>query len=83
MKKKGDAHATLYIFFNRDGVSPKMVMDGSNEEKIGSFRKKYQEADFHINKTEPYFSWKLQAEGTIRELKKGAYSKMVRTVATK
>ena len=28
MKNKGDAHETLPLFFKRDGVPPKMVMDG-------------------------------------------------------
>ena len=28
MKGKGDAYETMYLFFNRDGVPPKMVMDG-------------------------------------------------------
>ena len=28
MKKKGGAHETLSLFFKRDGVPPKMVMDG-------------------------------------------------------
>ena len=34
-------------------------------------------------KTEPFPPWQLQAEGTIRELKKGTGSKMVRAVAPK
>ena len=29
MKRKEDAHETLSLLFKRDGVPPKMVMDGS------------------------------------------------------
>ena len=29
MKRKGDAHETMFLFFMRDGMPPKMVMDGS------------------------------------------------------
>ena len=71
MKSKGDAHETLSLFFNRYSVPPKMVMDGSMEQTIGPFKKKWQEVDCHIKQTEPYSPWKLQDEGTIRELKKG------------
>ena len=39
MKKKGDAHETLSLFFKRDGIPPKMVMDGSKDHTIGLFRK--------------------------------------------
>ena len=47
------------------------------------FRNKCQDADCHINQTEPYSPWKFQAEGNIRYLKKGAGSKMVRSDTTK
>ena len=30
MKKKGDVHETLSLFFKRYGVTHKTVMDGSN-----------------------------------------------------
>ena len=50
-KRKGDEHETLYLFFKRDGVPHKMVMDGSKEKTLGSFRKKCQGADFHIKQT--------------------------------
>ena len=45
MKRKVDAHETLSLLFNRYGVPPKMVMDGSKEQTLGSFRKECQEAD--------------------------------------
>ena len=40
MKNKGDVHETLSLLFKRDGVPPMMVMDGSKEQKLGSFRRK-------------------------------------------
>ena len=42
MKKKVDNHETFSLLFNRDGVLPKMFMDGSKEQTLGSFRKKRQ-----------------------------------------
>ena len=72
MKRKGDSHESLSLFFNRDGVPPKMVMYGSKEQTLGSFRKKCQEADVNINQIYTYYPWKLQAEGGIRYLKEGA-----------
>ena len=56
----------------------KMVMYGLTDKILGSSWKKCQEADFHIKHTEPYYPWKLQAQGTIRDMKKGADRKMVR-----
>ena len=83
MNRKGGPHETLYLFFERDYVTPKMVMGRSKEQTLGSFKIKFQEAYFHINHTEPYSPWQLQAEGTIKELKKGAGRKMVWAGATK
>ena len=77
MKKKGYSHETLSPFFKRDGRLPNMVMDGPKEQTIGLFKKKRQEANFHIKHTDTYSQWKFQADGTIRQLKRGAVSKMV------
>ena len=71
-------------YYSREMVCHlKMVMDGSKEQTLGLFRKKFQETDFHIKQTDPYSSWKLQAEETIRELKRCAGRKMVRAGAPK
>ncbi len=32
MKKKSNAHKTLSLVFQRDGVPPQMIMDGSKEQ---------------------------------------------------
>ena len=55
IEKKGDAHGKLPLFFNIDGVTTKMVMYGLKEKTLGSFRKKRQEEDCHINKMEPHY----------------------------
>ena len=83
MKKKGDAHETLSLFFNRDGVPPNMVMDVSKYQTLGYFSNKCQEAYCHMNDTDPYSPCKLQAEGTIGEMKKGSGSNMVLSDAPK
>ena len=49
-----------------------MVMDRSKEQTFESFRKKFYQADLHIKQTETYCPWQIQAEGNIRDLKKGA-----------
>ena len=40
MKNEEDKNETLSLLFKRDGVPPKMAMDGSQEQALGSFRKK-------------------------------------------
>ena len=82
-KKKGDAHETLYLFVNRDGVLPNMVMDKSKDQTLGFFRKKSQEAYYHINQIEPYYPWQLQAKRNIMNLEKGSGRKIVRAGAPK
>ncbi len=37
MKRKGDAHETLSLVFQRDGVPPIMVTDDSKEQTKGEF----------------------------------------------
>ncbi len=59
MKCKGDAHKTLSLVFQRDGVPPTMVTDDSKEQTKGEFRCKLMEADCHPRVTEPYSPWQL------------------------
>ncbi len=40
MKTKGEAHEALSLMFQREGVPPLMVMDGSKEQTLGKFRQK-------------------------------------------
>ena len=57
MATKGQAHETCSLLFQRDGVPPKMIMDGSKEQTLGKMVKKCKEADCHPVKTEPYSPW--------------------------
>ena len=49
---KSQAHETLSTLVHRDGVPPKMMIDGSKEQGLGRFRKNCQEADCHLVSTE-------------------------------
>ena len=46
--KRGGAHEACSLLFQKDGVSPKMVLDGSKEQTKGKFAKKCREADYHV-----------------------------------
>ncbi len=79
MTRKGEAHETLSLLFHCDGVPLTMVLDGSNEQTKGDFKKKLREADCHARQTEPYSPWQQAAEGCICELKRGVSRKMIKT----
>ena len=83
MKRKGDAHETLSLVFQCDGVPPTMVTNDSKEQTKGEFRQKLKEADCHPRVTEPYSPWQQAAEGCIRELKRGSSRKMTKTRSPK
>jgi hypothetical protein len=77
--RKGEAHETLSLLFHRDGVPPTMVLDGSNEQTKGDFKRKLREADCHARQTVPFSPWQQAAEGCICELKRGVSRKMIKT----
>ena len=79
VKRKSDVHEGLSLLIRRDGVPPKIIVDGSKEQTKGVFAKKMREADCWLKQTEPYSQWQNAAEGVIRELKRGAGRKMVKT----
>jgi hypothetical protein len=83
MKCKGDAHETLSLVFQHDGVPPTMVTNDSKEQTKGEFRRKLKEADCHPQVTEPYSPWQQAAEGCICELKRGSSRKMIKTKSPK
>ena len=72
MAKKGDAHEDLYMLFQRYGVPPKIIVDGSKDQTLGNFKRKVAEAGFHLRQTEPEFLWQMAAEGIILDLKRGS-----------
>jgi hypothetical protein len=73
----------LSLMFKRDGVPPKMIIDGSKEQVKGVFRHKLKEVNCHMHVTEPYSPWQQAAKGCIRKLKHGVSCKMIRTSAPK
>jgi len=83
MQQKGEAHNTLSLLFQRDGVPPTMIVDNSKEQTQGDFRRKLHEADCHLKQTEPYSPWMQACEGCIRELKRGSSRQMIRTGSPK
>jgi hypothetical protein len=83
MKKKSNAHKSLSLFFQRDGVHTKIIMNEFKEQTMGRFCKKCQDVNCHIKQTELYSPWQNAAENAIQELKKAAGQKMVRAGAPK
>jgi hypothetical protein len=83
MKRKGNAHVTLSLIFQHDGVPPTMFTDDSKEQTKGEFQRKLKEADCHSRVTEPYSPWQPAAEGCIHELKRGSSRKMSKTRSPK
>ena len=77
--KKSDAHETLSLLFAQEGVPSTLVMDGTREQVMGKFVQKARQADCHVKQTELYSPWQNAAEGTLRELKKSAGQKMIKT----
>ena len=83
MKRKGEVHEALSLFFQRTGVPDRLVVDGSTEQVQGPFKRKCLEAGCHLKQTEPYSPWQNAAEGSIRELKRGAGQKMTKSGSPK
>ena len=46
--KKGYAHEALSLLFQRDGVPPKMIVDGLKEQTLGDFKRKVEEDGCHL-----------------------------------
>ncbi len=62
MQHKSDAHEALSLLFQRDGVPPACIVDGSLEQVKGEFRRKLKEASCRLKQTEPYSPWQNAAE---------------------
>jgi hypothetical protein len=71
MTRKGEAHKTLSLLFNCDGVPPTMIFDGLKEQCQVKFKCKLCKADCHVRQTKSYSPWQQAAEGCIRELQWG------------
>jgi hypothetical protein len=77
LKKEKEAHDALSLLFQRDGVHNVMVMDGSNSQVEGEFRRKLCDAGYHIKQTEPHTQSSNMGEGAVCELKKGVGQPMI------
>ena len=53
MKRKGEAHEALSLLFAREGVPPKLIIDGAKEMKLGEFARKCKEMSCYLRSTEP------------------------------
>ena len=63
MDKKGGAHEAISMLFQRYGVPPNIIVDGSKEETLGFFKRKVAEAGCHLRHTEPESPWQMAAKG--------------------
>ena len=70
VQKKSDCHETLSVLFNRDGVPPALIMDGSKEQTLGNFARKLRKADCTKRQIEPHLAWSNACDLNIRELKR-------------
>ena len=78
MAVKGDAHETLSLMFQRDGVLPRIAADNSKEQSLGKFAAKCREADCHLVNTLSYSPWMQAAEGCIMQSKQGSSRMMLK-----
>ena len=83
MKDERFAHEALSLLFQRYGVPPTMIMDGSREQISGEFKRKLKEASCELRHIKPYSPWKNAAEGAIRELKREAGQEMLKVNSPK
>jgi hypothetical protein len=70
MKKEKEAHEALSLIFHRDGVPNVMVMDDTNAQVEGEFRRKLRDVGCHIKQTESYTASSNMGAGGVQELKK-------------
>ena len=83
MKRKYEAHEELSLMFQRDGVLPQIIFDGSKEQVGGDFARKCKEDGCYLKQTQTYFPWYNEGEGGIKELKRGAGRKMLKAGSPK
>ena len=83
IKKKSEAHEGLSLLFQRDGVPPKLILDGAKEQICGIFKKKCNEVQVHVRQIEPHTPHSNAAETSIKELKNGVARKMFQSKCPK
>ena len=72
MKAKGNTHEALLFLLQCTGVPYHLIVDGSKEKVLGSFKKKCSEEVCCLKQTEPYSTCQNATEGTTRDLKGGS-----------
>ena len=83
MVSRSEANETLLLLIVRDGVPPTFICDNAKEMIQGKFSQKLKEAACHLKQLEPYTPWSNAAEREIKELKKGAGCKVLKSRAPK
>ena len=76
MATKSDAHDTLSLLFQRNGVPNQLIVDSAKELRKEESGQKCREAFCYLKGTEPYSPWQNAAERENKELKKDAGRKM-------
>ena len=69
--------------FVRDGVPPSCICNNAKKMTQGKFSQKLKEASCHLKQLEPYTPWSNAAGREIKELKKGASRKLLKSRAPK
>ena len=83
MASRSEAHETLSLLFVWNGVPPTCICDNARELVQGNFHQKLKEAACPLKQLEPYTPWSNATERKIKELKKGASHKLLRSRAPK
>ena len=83
MRAKSDAHETLSLMSQRDGVPPIIIIDGLEGQTFGNLKRKCQDASSWIKQNELYSPWNNADDSTIKNLKNGNIRRMFRAGAPK
>ena len=54
MASRSEAHETLLLLFDRDGVMPACICDNSKEMVQGKFHQKLKDGALHLKQLGPY-----------------------------
>ena len=83
MAFRSEAHASLSLQFVRNGFLPACICNNAKEMVQGKFYQKLKDAACHLKHLVPYTTWSNAAEKEIKELKKRASHKLLKSRAPK
>ena len=83
MASKSETHETLSLLFARDGVPPACICNNAKNMIQGKKYKKLKDTACQLKQLEPYTSWSNATEREIKEVKKAAGNKLLRSRAQK